>query len=81
MCTGDRISQALEKRFGQKSQSDTSTKDKTWLSLKRTLTFGAMGMLFIGPVVHMNYCKILPYFVPPGSASNFMIGAKKILID
>ena len=34
------------------------------MCLKRTATFAAVGSIYIGPLLHLNYSKMLPYLVP-----------------
>ena len=34
------------------------------LCFKRTATFAAVGSIYIGPLLHLNYSKMLPYPVP-----------------
>ena len=51
-------------------------------SLKRSVTFGAVGMLYIGPMLHMNYSHVLPYLVPEvAGASASLLAVKKLMFD
>ena len=34
------------------------------LCFKRTATFAAVGSMYIGPLLHVNYSKVLPFLVP-----------------
>ena len=51
-------------------------------SLRRSLQFGAVGALYIGPMLHLNYSYILPYLVPEvAGTSAGVLAAKKLVFD
>ena len=53
---------------------------KKTFNFKRTATFSFMGLIYIGPMLPMNYSKILPTLVPiKGSAT--IVALKKLCLD
>lgn len=55
---------------------------KPHIDWKRLMTFSSVGCFYIGPILHLNYCKLLPALVPAeATASMTSIAFKKLLID
>ena len=51
-------------------------------NLRRSAVFGAMGMFYIGPLLHCNYSIILPRIFPESAlTSAYQIALKKLAFD
>ena len=48
----------------------------------RSAIFGTVGLVYIGPMLHLNYSKILPTLVPEcAKTAAWMMASKKLLFD
>ena len=62
---GDVLCQGLERHFSnqhkEKAHERKSWREHNWW---RTYVFTTIGLIYVAPMLHVHYSKILPFFVP-----------------
>ena len=62
------------------SQKDEQTKKGR--DFVRSGIFGAVGLIYIGPMLHLNYSRVLPYLVPMcAKTPAWQLAGKKLAFD